>query len=145
MKESSNKQAIDQQSIDDLIQLLIDFKASKPQQSSSSKIESFKKIVVPDSSVVEYSPLPESSSSSPQSESFDKRPLKRESSDVNQSIKEEIIAINLANRIEEMKRRRQKSKRNVESADVDQANIVNEKRVKFVSSKYLKFDYASLT
>ncbi len=34
--------------------------------------------------------------------------------------------MNLANRIEEMKRRRQQSKRNVTSADVDQANIVKE-------------------
>jgi hypothetical protein len=51
--------------------------------------------------------------------------MKRKSSDVD-SIKKEIIAMNLANRIEEMKRRRQQSKRNVTSADVDQANIVKE-------------------
>ncbi len=53
--------------------------------------------------------------------------------------------MNLANRIKKMKRRRQQSKRNVTSADVDQANIVEQKRFKFVSSKYLKFDYAQLT
>jgi hypothetical protein len=68
--------------------------------------------------------------------------LKRESSDVDQSIKAKIIAMNLANRIEEMKRRRQQSKRNVTSVDVDQANIMKEKRIKFISSKYSKFDYA---
>ncbi len=50
--------------------------------------------------------------------------------------------MNLANRIEEMKRRRQQSKRNVTSVDVDQANIMKEKRIKFISSKYSKFDYA---
>jgi hypothetical protein len=70
--------------------------------------------------------------------------LKRQSSDVDQSIKEEVIAMNLANRIEKMKRRRQQSKRNVTSVDVDQANIVKEKRIKFVSSQYLKSDYAQL-
>jgi hypothetical protein len=80
---------------------------------------------------------------SSQSESFDKRSLKRESSNVD-SNKEEIIAMNLTNRIEEMKRRRQQSKRNVASTDVDQANIVKEKRIKFASSKCFKFDYAQL-
>jgi hypothetical protein len=53
--------------------------------------------------------------------------------------------MNLANRIEKMKRRRQQSNRNVESADVDEANIIEEKRLRFVSSKYSKFDYAQLT
>ncbi len=51
--------------------------------------------------------------------------------------------MNLADRIEEMKKRHQ-SKRNVASADVNQANIVEEKRVKFASSKYPKSDYAQL-
>jgi dihydropteroate synthase len=53
--------------------------------------------------------------------------------------------MNLANRIEKMKRWRQQSKRNVESADVNQANTVKEKRIRFVSSKYSKSDYAQLT
>jgi hypothetical protein len=75
--------------------------------------------------------------------------LKRERSDVDSSrssieSRNEIIAMNLANRIEKMKKRHQ-TKRNVASTDVDQANIVNEKRVKFVSSKYFRFDYAQLT
>ncbi len=147
---------MNQQSIDDLIQLLIEFKTFELSQSSSkiessfSKTESFKKTVVSNSSVAKYSSLFESSSSSSQSESFDKRSLKRERSDVEsfrshnesiESIKDEIIAMNLANRIEKMKKRHQ-AKRNVTSADVDQANIVNEKRAKFVSRKYPKFDYA---
>jgi hypothetical protein len=126
--------------------LLIDFKAS-------DTLQSFKKDVLFDS-LVEYSSLSksssltdvsDSSSLSSQKELFDKSPLKRESSNVDQSIKEEIIAMNLANRIEKMMRRRQQSKRNVASADVDQANRVKEKRVKFASSKYFKFDYAQLT
>ncbi len=146
-KQATN-QAIDKQSINDLIQLLIDFKTFKLLQ-SFSKIESFKKIIVFDSFVVEYSSLSKSSSSSSQSESFDKRSLKRERSDVDSSrssieSRNEIIAMNLANRIEKMKKRHQ-TKRNVASTDVDQANIVNEKRVKFVSSKYFRFDYAQLT
>jgi hypothetical protein len=43
------------------------------------------------------------------------------------SIKKALTHMNLADRIEEMKRRQQ-SKRNVASADVDQANIVKGKR-----------------
>jgi uncharacterized protein YjbI with pentapeptide repeats len=151
--KTTNKQAVDQQSVDDLIQLLIEFKASDLSQ-SSSKIELFKKIVVSDSHV-EYSSLSESSSSSSQLESFDKRSLKRERSDVessrlqketidSKSLQRALTQMNLADRIEEMKKRHQ-SKRDVASADVDQANIVEEKRVKFVSSKYSKFDYAQLT
>ncbi len=133
----SSQQTTDQQSIDDLIQSLIQFKVS------DSKIKSFKKNVVSDSSVVEYSSLFESSSSSSQSESFDKRSLKQERSDVDsfrshnksiESIKDEMIAMNLANRIEKMNRRYQ-SKKNVALTDVDQANIMNKERVKFVSKK----------
>jgi hypothetical protein len=150
--KTTNKQAVDQQSVDDFIQLLIEFKASEPPQ-SSSKVELFKKVVVSDSHV-EYSPLSESSSSSPQLESFGKRPLKRGRSDVgssrpqketvdSESLKGALTQMNLADRIEEMKKRHQ-SKRNVASADVDQANIVEGKRVKFVSSKYSKSDYAQL-
>jgi hypothetical protein len=152
---------MNQQSIDDLIQLLIEFKTSESSQSSSkiessfSKTESFKKTVVSNSSVAKYSSLSESSSSSSQLKSFDKRSLKRERSDVEssksqketvdlKSLKKALIQMNLADRIEEMKKRHQ-SKRNVASADVDQANIVEEKRIKFVSSKYSKFDYAQLT
>jgi hypothetical protein len=68
--------------------------------------------------------------------------LQKETLD-SRSIKKALTQMNLANRIEEMKRRQQ-SKRNVTSTDVDQANIVKEKRIKFASSKYLKFDYAQL-
>jgi hypothetical protein len=45
-----------------------------------------------------------------------------------------MIAMNLANRIEKMNRRYQ-SKKNVALTDVDQANIMNKERVKFVSKK----------
>jgi outer membrane scaffolding protein for murein synthesis (MipA/OmpV family) len=139
--QQANDQAIDQQSVDDLVQLLIEFKVFDTSRSS------FKNESVEYSSLSKTSSMSDvsnSSSSSSQKRSFDKRQLKRRSSDVDQSIKEEIIAMNLANRIEEMKRRRQQSKRNVTLADVDQANIVEGKRVKFASSKYPKSDYAQL-
>jgi replicative DNA helicase len=58
------------------------------------------------------------------------------------SFKRELSHLNLTNRIEEMKKRHHQSKRIVASADVDQANIVKEKRVRLVSSKYFKSDYA---
>ncbi len=51
--------------------------------------------------------------------------------------------MNLADRILDMRRKRE-IKRNVTSVDLDEANILEEKRVRFVSSKYSKFDYAQL-
>jgi hypothetical protein len=52
--------------------------------------------------------------------------------------------MNLTDRILEMKRKRE-SKKNVISIDLDETNILKEKRVKFVNSKYSKSDYAQLT
>ncbi len=97
--KSSDQKAIDQQSVDDLIQLFIDFKISDSKIDSSVEYSSLSK----SSSLTDVF---DSSSSSSQKRSFDKRSLKRQSSDVDQSIKEEIIAMNLANWIEKMERRR---------------------------------------
>jgi hypothetical protein len=88
--KSSDQKAIDQQSVDDLIQLFIDFKISDSKIDSSVEYSSLSK----SSSLTDVF---DSSSSSSQKRSFDKRSLKRQSSDVDQSIKEEIIAMNLAN------------------------------------------------
>jgi hypothetical protein len=52
--------------------------------------------------------------------------------------------INLTDRILEMRRKRE-IKRNVISVDLDEANILEEKRIRFASSKYSKSDYAQLT
>jgi hypothetical protein len=52
--------------------------------------------------------------------------------------------MNLTDRILDMRRKRE-IKRNVISVDLDKTNILEEKRVKFVSSKYSKSDYAQLT
>ncbi len=52
--------------------------------------------------------------------------------------------MNLTDRILDMRRKRE-IKRNVISADLDEANILEEKRIRFVSSKYSKSDYAQLT
>jgi hypothetical protein len=57
--------------------------------------------------------------------------------------KRDSSLMNLTDRILEM-RRKCEIKRNVISADLDEANILEGKRVKFASSKYLKFDYAQL-
>ncbi len=53
-------------------------------------------------------------------------------------------SMNLTDRILELRRKRE-IKRNVISADLDEANILEGKRVRFVSSKYSKSDYAQLT
>jgi hypothetical protein len=74
----------------------------------------------------DYPPLPESPTLEPKTGS------KRDSS-----------PINLADRILEMRRKRE-VKRNVTSADLDEANILEGKRVRFASSKYPKSDYAQL-
>jgi hypothetical protein len=79
----------------------------------------------------DYSSLSKSSSSESQADES-KINLKRDSS-----------LVNLTDRILEMRRKR-KIKRNVISADLDEANILEEKRIRFASSKYSKFDYAQL-
>ncbi len=52
--------------------------------------------------------------------------------------------MNLTDRIFDMRRKRE-IKRNVISIDLDEANILKEKRVRFVNNKYSKSDYAQLT
>jgi hypothetical protein len=52
--------------------------------------------------------------------------------------------MNLTDRILDMRRKRE-IKRNVISVDLDETNILEEKRIKFVSSKYSKTDYAQST
>jgi hypothetical protein len=42
-------------------------------------------------------------------------------------------------------RRKRESKKNVISVDLDETNILEEKRVRFVNNKYSKSDYAQLT
>jgi hypothetical protein len=82
-------------------------------------------------SFTDYSSL----SKSPSSESQADEPkinLKRDSS-----------LMNLTDRILEMRRKRE-IKRNVISADLDETNILEEKKIRFASSKYSKFDYAQL-
>jgi hypothetical protein len=58
--------------------------------------------------------------------------------------KRDSSSMNLTDRILEMRRKRE-SKRNVISTDLDETNILEEKRVKFVSSESSKSDYAQLT
>jgi hypothetical protein len=58
--------------------------------------------------------------------------------------KRDSSLMNLTDRILEMRRKRE-IKRNVISADLDETNILEKKRVRFVSSKYSKSDYAQLT
>jgi hypothetical protein len=166
-QQADDRQTIDQQSVDDLIQLLIEFKIFDISRSSFKNESVEYSFLSKTSSMFDVS---NSSSSSSKKRSFDKRFLKRERSDVEssrsqkktvddsliessedvaqqtidaKSIKRTLSHLNLTDRIEEMKKRHQ-FKRNVASIDVDQANIVKEKRVKFVSSKYSKFDYAQL-
>jgi hypothetical protein len=79
----------------------------------------------------DYPPLPES----PPSES------QADESRVN--LKRDPSSMDLADRILEMRRKRE-VKRNVISADLDEANILEGKRVRFASSKYSKSDYAQL-
>ncbi len=81
---------------------------------------------------IDYSSLSKSSSSESKVDES-KNKLKRDSS-----------LMNLTNRILEMRRKRE-IKRNVISADLDETNILEEKRIRFVSSKYSKSDYAQLT
>jgi hypothetical protein len=51
---------------------------------------------------------------------------------------------NLTDRILDMRRKRE-IKKNVISIDLDETNILKEKRIRFVNNKYSKFDYAQLT
>jgi hypothetical protein len=53
-------------------------------------------------------------------------------------------SMNLTNRILKMRRKRE-IKRNVISVDLDETNILEEKRIRFVNNKYSKSDYAQLT
>jgi hypothetical protein len=52
--------------------------------------------------------------------------------------------MNLTDRILDMRRKRE-IKRNVISVDLDKTNILEEKKIRFVSNKYSKSDYAQLT
>jgi hypothetical protein len=81
---------------------------------------------------IDYSSLSNSSSSESQADES-KINLKRDSS-----------SMNLADRILDMRRKRE-IKRNVISVDLDETNILEEKRIRFVSNKYSKSDYAQLT
>ncbi len=81
---------------------------------------------------IDYSSLSKSSSSESQADES-RINLKRNSS-----------SMNLTDRIIEMRRKRE-SKRNVISADLDETNILKEKRIRFVNNKYSKSDYAQLT
>jgi hypothetical protein len=81
---------------------------------------------------IDYSSLSKSSSSESQADES-KIKLKRNSS-----------LMNLTDRILEM-RRKDEIKRNVISVDLDEANILEEKRIRFVSSKYSKSDHTQLT
>jgi hypothetical protein len=58
--------------------------------------------------------------------------------------KRDSSSMNLTDRILEMRRKRE-IKRNVILADLDETNILKEKRIRFVSNKYSKSDYAQLT
>jgi hypothetical protein len=58
--------------------------------------------------------------------------------------KRDFSSMNLTDRIIEMRRKRE-NKRNVISIDLDETNILEEKRIRFVNSKYSKSDYAQLT
>jgi hypothetical protein len=80
----------------------------------------------------DYSSLSKSSSSESQADES-RINLKRDSS-----------SMNLTDRILDMRRKRE-IKRNVISVDLDETNILEEKRIRFVSSKYSKSDYAQLT
>ncbi len=57
--------------------------------------------------------------------------------------KRDSSSMNLTDRILEMRRKRE-IKRNVILADLDETNILKEKRIRFFSSKYSKSDYAQL-
>jgi hypothetical protein len=57
--------------------------------------------------------------------------------------KRDSSLMNLTDWILEMRRKRE-IKRNVISIDLDETNILKEKRIRFVNSKYSKFDYAQL-
>jgi hypothetical protein len=58
--------------------------------------------------------------------------------------KRDSSLMNLTDRILDMRRKRE-IKRNVISADLDETNILEEKRIRFVSNKYSKSAYAQLT
>jgi hypothetical protein len=59
-------------------------------------------------------------------------------------LKKNSSLMNLTDRILDMRRKRE-IKRNVISVDLDETNILEDKRVRFVNSKYCKSDYAQLT
>ncbi len=58
--------------------------------------------------------------------------------------KRDSSLMNLTDRILDMRRKRE-IKKNVISVDLDEANILKEKRIRFVNNKYPKSDYAQLT
>jgi hypothetical protein len=111
---------------------VVELSTSSPKKKSSQRRSSRSLTLVSSQSLadsfieIDYSPL--SKSSSLESKVGSKR---------NSSL------MNLTDRILDMRRKRE-IKRNVISADLDEANILEEKRVRFVSSKYSKFDYAQL-
>ncbi len=117
----------------DSIRKFISFKKFASFQRSSSSFtvisSSFKSTIISFISfkstiVEEYSSLPKSS-----------------------SLKESMIeAVNSSNLIDRIFRAREqfKNKRNVTSANLDESNIIEEKRIRFASRRYSSSDYAQL-